>query len=63
LNDDDFDILADGAVVGRIYKANAAPVDSPWMWTLAFLATIKIARRRTATSPPGRHGGIREGRE
>jgi hypothetical protein len=35
-SDDDFDVLADGAVVGRIFKANAAPVGSPWMWTLAF---------------------------
>jgi hypothetical protein len=35
-NADDFDVLADGAVVGRIFKANAAPVGSPWMWTLAF---------------------------
>jgi hypothetical protein len=35
-NDDDFDVLANGEVVGRIYKANAAPVGSPWMWTLAF---------------------------
>jgi hypothetical protein len=32
-NDDDFDVLADGTVVGRIFKANAAPVGSPWMWT------------------------------
>jgi hypothetical protein len=35
-NDDDFDVLADSAVVGRIFKANAAPIGSPWMWTLAF---------------------------
>jgi hypothetical protein len=35
-NDDDFDVLADGAVVGHIFKANAAPVGSPWMWRLAF---------------------------
>jgi hypothetical protein len=35
-NGDDFDVLAGGAVVGRIFKANAAPVGSPWMWTLAF---------------------------
>jgi hypothetical protein len=35
-NDDDFDVLANGEVVSRIYKANAAPVGSPWMWTLAF---------------------------
>ena len=35
-NNDDFDVLANGEVVGRIFKANAAPVGSPWMWTLAF---------------------------
>jgi hypothetical protein len=35
-NEDDFDVLAEGAVVGRIFKANAAPVGTPWMWTLAF---------------------------
>ena len=35
-NDDDFDVLANGEIVGRIFKANAAPVGSPWMWTLAF---------------------------
>jgi len=35
-NDDDYDVLADGAVVGRIFKANAAPVGTPWMWTLIF---------------------------
>jgi hypothetical protein len=23
-------------VVGRIFKANASPVGTPWMWTLAF---------------------------
>jgi hypothetical protein len=34
--DDDYDVLAEGAVVGRIFKANAAPVGTPWMWTLAF---------------------------
>jgi hypothetical protein len=29
-------ILPTVLVVGRIFKANAAPVGSPWMWTLAF---------------------------
>jgi hypothetical protein len=33
---DDYDVLADGAVVGRIFKANASPVGTPWMWALAF---------------------------
>jgi hypothetical protein len=35
-SDDDYDVLCNGEVVGRIYKANAAPVGSSWMWTLAF---------------------------
>ena len=35
-NEDDFDVLADGAVVGRIFKANASPVGTSWMWTLDF---------------------------
>ena len=33
-NDDDFDVLAGGKVVGRIYKASAAPVGSPWTTAL-----------------------------
>jgi hypothetical protein len=32
----DYDVLADGAVVGRIFNSHAGPVGSPWMWTLAF---------------------------
>jgi hypothetical protein len=32
-DDDDYDVLADGVVVGRILKVNAAPA-MPWMWTL-----------------------------
>ena len=35
-SDDDFDVLAEDAVVGRIFKAHAAPVAALWMWTLAF---------------------------
>jgi hypothetical protein len=35
-DEDDFDVLADGAVVGRIFKANATPVGMSLMWTLAF---------------------------
>ena len=29
-NDDDFDVLADGVVVGRIMKAAAVPVGMSW---------------------------------
>jgi hypothetical protein len=35
-SDDDYDVLADNVVVGRIMKAAAAPVGTQWMWTLAF---------------------------
>jgi hypothetical protein len=35
-SDDDYDVLADDVVVGRIMKAAAVPVGMSWMWTLAF---------------------------
>jgi hypothetical protein len=35
-SDDDYDVLAESVVVGRIFKVDAAPVGSPWMWTLMF---------------------------
>ena len=35
-NEDDYDVLTDGAVVGRIMKVHAAPIGTPWMWTLAY---------------------------
>ena len=58
-NDDDFDVLCDGVVVGRIMKAAAVPVGMSWMWTLAF----GYHEDRTAThgyEPGGRHGGVRQ---
>jgi hypothetical protein len=35
-NEEDYDVLADGLVVGRIMKAAAVPVGASWMWTLGF---------------------------
>jgi hypothetical protein len=35
-NDDDYDVFADGVVVGRIINAAAAPVGSSWLWTYGF---------------------------
>jgi len=63
-NDDDFDVLANSEVVGRIFKANAAPVGSPWIWTLAFghhedrTATLQRARLPWLHSPTA--GGANE---
>jgi len=33
---DDYDVIADGEVVGRVFNAAASPVGTPWMWTLAY---------------------------
>jgi hypothetical protein len=52
-NDDDYDVLAEGVIVGRIMKANAAPVGSPWLWTLP-LDIMRIARPAMATRQPAR---------
>ena len=30
-SDGDYDVLADGVVVGRIMKASAAPEGTPWL--------------------------------
>jgi hypothetical protein len=44
-NDNDFDVLREGVVVGRIFKANAAPCRGSGHCPLGI---TKIARRRTA---------------
>ena len=31
-----YDVLAEGQVVGHIMLSNAAPVATPWIWTLAY---------------------------
>jgi hypothetical protein len=36
LNEDDYDVVADGLVVGRIMKAAPVPVEMSWMWTLGY---------------------------
>jgi hypothetical protein len=59
-NDDDFDVLADGAVVGRIMKAAAAPMGMPWMWTLAWPTRRPHANARLRGDPRGRDGGVRK---
>ena len=47
--DDDYDVLEDGVVVGRIFKVPVAPSDRAWSGRAATTATS--AARRTATSP------------
>jgi hypothetical protein len=54
-NDDDFNVLADGVVLGRIMRAAAVPVGVSWMWTLALRLRGDRARLRWHRSP--RAGG------
>jgi len=35
-DDDDYDVICNGVVVGRIMQTAATPVGMPWMWSLAF---------------------------
>jgi hypothetical protein len=31
-SDDDFDVLENGVIIGRIFLSPAAPLDRPWLW-------------------------------
>jgi hypothetical protein len=36
VEDDDYDVLVDGVVIGRIFKAAESPVGTAWRWTMLF---------------------------
>jgi hypothetical protein len=60
-NEDDYDVLANGIVVGRIFKANATPVGMSWMWTRAFgHHQDRSPTHGYAPTRGGGDGGIRE---
>jgi hypothetical protein len=48
-NQDDFDVLENGVIVGRIFKVPIAPQDRTWTGRAATTATY--AARHTATRP------------
>ena len=58
-NDDDFDVVADGAVVGRIMKAAAAPVGVPWLFTILSYED-RQPMRGYKVNARGRDGSIRQ---
>jgi hypothetical protein len=35
-NQDDYDVLCNGVLVGRIFLSPAAPEATPWMWTIGY---------------------------
>jgi hypothetical protein len=42
-NQDDYSVLEEGVVVGRIFKAQVAPEGRPWMWPRGHNGDIKRA--------------------
>jgi len=42
-SDDDYDVLQNGVVVGRIFLALAAPRNRPWMWASGHNGEIRGA--------------------
>src|SRR5262245_58533835 len=42
-NPEDYSVLEDGVVVGRIFKVPIAPQDQPWMWTSGHNGQIRRA--------------------
>jgi hypothetical protein len=54
--EDDYDVLADGVVVGRIMKAAAVPVGMSWMWP----PRRPHADARLRAEARGRDGGVRQ---
>jgi hypothetical protein len=42
-NLEDYDVLEDGVVVGRIFLSPGAPQDHPWMWTSDHYGDIRRA--------------------
>jgi hypothetical protein len=38
-NQDEYDVLEDGVIVGRIFKVPIAPQDQPWMWASSCVDT------------------------
>jgi hypothetical protein len=42
-NQDDFDVVEDGVIVGRIFKVPIAPQDRIWMWASGHNGHIRRA--------------------
>jgi hypothetical protein len=58
-NLEDYDVLEDGVVVGRIFLSPGAPQARPWMWASGHNGDIRRGVRLRADTRGG-DGGIRE---
>jgi hypothetical protein len=50
---DDYDVIVDGQVVGYIMLSDAAPADTPWIWTLE---QISLGLNRRDSQRPANEG-------
>ena len=57
-SDDDYDVISDGSYVGRIFKAAASPVGTPWMWTILVIENRE--NYKLTHGPRGSDGSIRQ---
>jgi hypothetical protein len=60
-NQDDYSVLEEGVVVGRIFKAQVAPEGRPWMWASGHSAdSVKRAAHGYEATARGCDGGVRQ---
>jgi hypothetical protein len=60
-NQDDFDVLEDGVIVGRIFfLAAVGPEGRPWMWASGHDGDIRRAGTAQRARPPSRHSPRRQ---
>lgn len=54
---DDYDVLENRVIIGRIFKVPIAPAERPWMWASGHNGEIRCAPQ--AADARGRDGGLR----
>jgi hypothetical protein len=59
-NLDDYDVVEDGVIVGRIFKVPIAPEDRPWMWASGHNGYIRRAAHGYRGDARGGDGGVQE---
>jgi hypothetical protein len=59
-NQDDYSVLEEGVVVGRIFKAQVAPEGRPWMWASGHSAdSVKRAAHGYEATREAAMAGVR----
>jgi hypothetical protein len=53
-NPDDYDVMSGDRAIGRIFRSNSAPPDSPWMWTITGAVVMPRAPSTRLRADAGR---------